>query len=136
MSRLFIGSIIIMRKLTESEQRLWDAVCKTVINSPRVRFKTLVSNNVERVAPSKYLDLHGMTQDQSYHNISCFIQQNFDAGQREIAIITGKGSNGVGSLKRLVPYWLSSTLKDKVHSYKVDPKNTGQVLVTLRKKAG
>lgn len=123
-----------MRKLTESEQKLWDAVCKTIINSPRVRFRTLVSNNIASRAPSKYLDLHGMTQDQAYHNISCFIQQNYDAGQKEIIIITGKGSNGTGSLKRLVPYWLSSTLKDKVRSHAVDSKNTGQIIVSLNKK--
>jgi len=125
-----------MRKLTESEQKLWNAVCQSVINSPRVRVKTLVNDNIIRACPSKYLDLHGMTQDQAYHNISCFIQQNYDANQREIVIITGKGSNGTGSLKRLVPYWLSSTLSDKVRSHRIDPKNTGQVLISLNKKVG
>ena len=120
-----------MRKLTESEKVAWAAVCKSVLDSPRIRFKTLMSEHVPSV--SKVIDLHGMTQDEAFTNIKSFLLNNRAARQYDVIIITGKGENGTGTLKRLVPFWLSSTLKNYIRSYSTDTKNIGQLVVTLKK---
>lgn len=52
------------------------------------------------------LDLHGMTQDQARAVLHGFIARACDDGARAVLIITGKGVQGDGILRRRVPDWL------------------------------
>lgn len=52
------------------------------------------------------IDLHGMTQTEAHAALNDFITHCHAAGKRHVAVITGKGSRGVGVLRRAVPHWL------------------------------
>ena len=54
------------------------------------------------------LDLHGMTAAQAERHLSRFINNALVDGKRCVLVITGKGANNNGVLKRLVPMWLKS----------------------------
>ncbi len=52
------------------------------------------------------LDLHGMTQEQARAVLHGFIARAHERGDRAVLIITGKGVQGDGILRRRVPDWL------------------------------
>ena len=54
------------------------------------------------------LDLHGKTQAEAHHALAAFIHSSFEAGQRCVLVITGRGlgPSGPGVLKSAVPRWL------------------------------
>ena len=54
------------------------------------------------------LDLHGATAAQAERRLSGFIDNAVRQGQRCVLVITGKGVEGTGVLRRLVPQWLKS----------------------------
>ena len=54
------------------------------------------------------LDLHGMTAAQAERRLSRFIDSASRAHHRCVLIITGKGRQGQGVLRRLVPQWLKT----------------------------
>ena len=54
------------------------------------------------------LDLHGATAAQAERRLSGFIDSAVRQGQRCVLVITGKGVEGTGVLRRLVPQWLKS----------------------------
>jgi len=61
------------------------------------------------------LDLHGMTAAQAERHLLRFINLAVGDGKRCVLVITGKGANNNGVLKRLVPMWLKSPpLGDKI----------------------
>ena len=60
----------------------------------------------EREALGGRLDLHGMTQDRARQALHGFIARAHDDGARAVLIITGKGVQGDGVLRRRVPDWL------------------------------
>ena len=52
------------------------------------------------------LDLHGMTQEQAHQALHEFIQRSYEGRRRCVLVITGKGEDGNGILKRMTPEWL------------------------------
>lgn len=52
------------------------------------------------------IDLHGMTQDRARFALLDFLQMAQRADHRIVLVITGKGSEGRGVLRRNVPEWL------------------------------
>ena len=54
------------------------------------------------------LDLHGLTAAQAERKLSGFIANAEAGGCRCVLVITGKGANGNGVLRRLVPLWLKT----------------------------
>ena len=54
------------------------------------------------------LDLHGLTAAQAERRLSGFIDSAVRQGSRCVLVITGKGVEGNGVLRRLVPQWLKS----------------------------
>lgn len=54
------------------------------------------------------LDLHGQTAAQAERRLARFVDSAGRAGQRCILVITGKGPDGKGVLRRLVPLWLKT----------------------------
>jgi len=53
------------------------------------------------------IDLHGMTQDRARSALLDFLQQSQGYDRRIVLVITGKGNDGRGILKRMVPQWLA-----------------------------
>ena len=54
------------------------------------------------------LDLHGMTAAQAERSLARFIDSASTAHHRCVLVITGKGREGQGVLRRLVPQWLKT----------------------------
>ena len=54
------------------------------------------------------LDLHGLTAAQAERRLARFVDQAARTGARCVLVITGKGSEGKGVLRRLVPLWLKT----------------------------
>ena len=53
------------------------------------------------------LDLHGLDQDKARAVLHGFIERQHAEGARAVLIITGKGVQGDGILRRRVPEWLA-----------------------------
>ena len=54
------------------------------------------------------IDLHGMTHDRARAALENYILRVWDEGCREVLVITGKGTQGDGVLRRFTPDWLSA----------------------------
>ena len=54
------------------------------------------------------LDLHGMDQDRAQAALNAFLHRAHEAGHRAALVITGRGVQGFGVLKRRAPEWLSA----------------------------
>jgi DNA-nicking Smr family endonuclease len=53
------------------------------------------------------IDLHGMDQDRARAALHGFLQRAHSDGLRAVLVITGKGVEGDGILKRRTPDWLA-----------------------------
>ncbi len=61
------------------------------------------------------IDLHGMTQDRARAALEAFLRRSHDDGARAVLVITGKGVQGDGVLRRRTPEWLADpALRDVV----------------------
>jgi DNA-nicking Smr family endonuclease len=54
------------------------------------------------------LDLHGLDQDRARKVLEGFLANAFNEGWRAVLVITGKGVQGDGILKRRAPEWLAA----------------------------
>jgi DNA-nicking Smr family endonuclease len=54
------------------------------------------------------LDLHGLDQDRARGALERFLTRAWDEGYRAVLVITGKGVQGDGVLKRRAPEWLAA----------------------------
>jgi len=54
------------------------------------------------------IDLHGMTQADAHAALDGFIGRAAGAGKRLLLVITGKGSDGDGILRRMLPRWINA----------------------------
>ena len=54
------------------------------------------------------LDLHGLDQDRAKVVLERFVARAWDEGYRAVLVITGKGVQGDGVLKRRAPDWLGA----------------------------
>ncbi|ACG76423.1 conserved hypothetical protein [Phenylobacterium zucineum HLK1] len=54
------------------------------------------------------IDLHGMTQDRARAALEAFLARAWDEGYRSVLVITGKGVQGDGVLRRHAPEWLAA----------------------------
>ena len=59
-----------------------------------------------RLSVDARIDLHGMTQDRARYALLDFLQMAQQADDRIVLVITGKGNDGTGVLRRNVPQWL------------------------------
>ena len=76
------------------------------------------------------LDLHGLTQNESYKKLKIFIDSNYKSGNRNLLVITGKGNkvdqelnkkknSSKGILRTSLPLWLEEySFKIKIISHK------------------
>lgn len=83
------------------------------------------------------IDLHGMTQDRARFALLDFLQMAQRSGDRIVLVITGKGNDGKGVLKRNVPIWLSlPQFKLLVNGFRISHSShggEGALYVRLRK---
>jgi DNA-nicking Smr family endonuclease len=54
------------------------------------------------------IDLHGMTYDQARGALEGFLRRAWEDGWRAVLVITGKGVQGDGVLRRATPEWLAA----------------------------
>jgi DNA-nicking Smr family endonuclease len=54
------------------------------------------------------LDLHGLTQDRARAVLEAFLRRAWDDGWRAVLVITGKGVQGDGVLRKRAPEWLGA----------------------------
>lgn len=62
----------------------------------------------EREEIGARIDLHGLTQDRALSGLEAFLQRSWNEGYRAVLVITGKGVQGDGVLRRRVPEWLGA----------------------------
>lgn len=62
----------------------------------------------EREEIGARLDLHGLDQDRARGVLERFLAQAWENGFRAVLVITGKGVQGDGVLKRRTPEWLAA----------------------------
>ena len=75
--------------------------------------KPIEPNRRHRIAKARdpigaRLDLHGLTQDRARATLEQFLARAWDEGFRAVLVITGKGVQGDGVLKRAAPEWLAA----------------------------
>jgi DNA-nicking Smr family endonuclease len=54
------------------------------------------------------IDLHGMDQDRARSALTAFVLDAHARQARAVLVITGKGADGEGVLRRRAPQWLSA----------------------------
>ena len=64
---------------------------------------------IKKIEPDISLDLHGYTLYSAKLLLQKFISNCYEKNIRNVLIITGKGQNNKGALKKEVPKWLSDT---------------------------
>lgn len=79
----------------------------------RERVDAIEPNRRHRIAREREeiggrIDLHGMTQDRARRALEAFLQRAWDDGWRAVLVITGKGVQGDGVLRRRAPDWLGA----------------------------
>ncbi|WP_397413648.1 Smr/MutS family protein [Phenylobacterium sp.] len=62
----------------------------------------------EREEIGARLDLHGLTQDRARTDLEAFLGRAWTEGWRAVLVITGKGVQGDGVLRRRTPEWLGA----------------------------
>ena len=73
-----------------------------------------------------FLDLHGLNQKEAKMQIKEFVRTAFFKKNRHIIVITGKGENNKGALKRQTPIWLSEEEISKyIIGYSISPQSLG-----------
>ena len=94
--------------------------------------------NQGKVKPDGVLDLHGYKLYDAKIILQKYIVNAYEENVRNILIITGKGQNNTGVLKKEVPLWLNDkVLTNLLVNYKIDPKyfgGEGALLVRIKNK--
>lgn len=84
------------------------------------------------------LDLHGMTQLEAHRALTAFVAGQHDSGRRCVLVVTGKGREGGGVLRAMVPQWLNGAeLRPRVLAFNyAQPRDGGDgaLYVLLRRR--
>lgn len=80
---------------------------------PRADLDPIEPRRKHRIAKAREpigarLDLHGLDQDRARGVLERFLARAWDEGFRAVLVITGKGVQGDGILKRRAPEWLAA----------------------------
>ena len=94
--------------------------------------------NKRRIEPDSIIDLHGLKLQEAKLILKKFVFQAFNNNKRNILIITGKGLNKTGVLKKEVPIWLNEReIKKILIRYENAPKSfggEGALIIRLKNK--
>tara|TARA_B100001063_G_C16610406_1_gene475431 strand:- start:277 stop:744 length:468 start_codon:yes stop_codon:yes gene_type:complete len=118
---------------------------KEVFSKPQKKLsqKTVSLNylkliNKGKIKPDGVLDLHGFKLQDAKTILQKYIVNAYEENVRNVLIITGKGQNNTGVLKKEVPSWLNDEiLTNLLVNYKIAPKNfggEGALLVRIKNK--
>ena len=127
--------------LTDEDKALWEAYTKTVKplkTKKSLGFKALFSPRHWFVRKQKQelpnvLDLHQMTLQEAFHIFNRFIEMHFNEHTPKVVVITGRGKNDQGQLKKEFSFWMEHTdIKGKIKSF--HKQNEGSFEIELRKK--
>jgi len=82
-------------------------------SKPRKELEGIEPNRRHRIAKAREeiggrLDLHGLDQERAKAVLEGFLQRAWNDGTRAVLVITGKGVQGDGVLKRRAPEWLAA----------------------------
>ena len=97
----------------ETPARIHPTLAKTKSARIRETLDAIEPNRRHRIAREREdigarLDLHGLTQDRARQVVERFLIRAWDEGYRAVLVITGKGVQGDGVLKRAAPEWLAA----------------------------
>ena len=91
-----------------------------------------------KIKPDGIIDLHGYKLKTGKIKLKSYIVKSYENNLRNILIITGKGFNNLGVLKKEVPIWLDDQeIKIFLISYEIAPSNyggSGALLVRIKNK--
>ena len=91
-----------------------------------------------KIKPDGIIDLHGYRLKTGKMKLENYIFKSYENNIRNIIIITGKGLNNLGPLKKEVPIWLENKdIKKFLIGYETAPKHfggTGALLVRIKNK--
>ena len=94
--------------------------------------------NKRKIEPDSIIDLHGFKLQEAKLILKRFVLQAFNNNKRNILIITGKGLNKTGALKKEVPIWLNEReIKKILIRYENAPKSfggEGALIIRLKNK--
>lgn len=95
-----------------------------ITNNTFKQFIKLLNKN--RIEPDGIIDLHGYNLKEAKIKLITYVFQAFNNNKRNILIITGKGLNKTGLLKKEVPIWLNQKeVKKILISYENAPRSFG-----------
>ena len=132
------NKIDITSNITNSKQMLLNKNKKNYIfNNTFDKFIKLL--NKRRIEPDGIIDLHGYKLKEAKIILKNYVFEAFNNNKRNILIITGKGLNKTGALKKEVPIWLNEReIKKILISYENAPKSfggEGALIIRLKNKA-
>ena len=79
-----------------------------------------------KIKPDGVIDLHGYSLKVGKQNLENYILKSYENNFRNILVITGKGLNNQGVLKKEVPVWLEEKkIKNYLISFEKAPNNNG-----------
>ena len=79
-----------------------------------------------KIKPDGVIDLHGYSLKVGKQNLESYILKSYENNLRNILVITGKGLNNQGALKKEVPVWLEEKkIKNYLISFEKAPNNNG-----------
>ena len=98
---------------TETAARIAPPKPAARLGKPRETLDGIEPNRRHRIAKEREdigarLDLHGMDQQRARAVLEGFLATAFHEGWRAVLVITGKGVQGDGVLKRRAPEWLAA----------------------------
>ena len=120
-----------------------DILTNTNQNNTRNIFKNKTFNRPKNFKENKLdqhvsLDLHGYTLYSAKVSLHKFLSNCYEKNVRNILIITGKGQNNSGALKKEVPKWLTDKFLNKhIVSFSFAPRHLGgegALLVRIKNK--
>ena len=95
-----------------------------IFNNTFEKFLKLL--NKRKTEPDGIIDLHGLKLQEAKLILKNYIFQAYNNDRRNILIVTGKGLNKTGVLKKEVPIWLNEReIKKILISFEIAPKSSG-----------
>ena len=93
--------------------RIDPAALKPAPKARRGALESIEPNRKHRIAGEREeiggrIDLHGLTQDRARAALEAFLVRAWNEGWRAVLVITGKGVQGDGVLKKRAPDWLGA----------------------------
>ena len=135
--KIYSNKININSNTINSNQTLQKKSKKNyVFNNTFDKFIKLL--NKRRIEPDGIIDLHGYKLKEAKLILKKYIFEAFNNNRRNILIITGKGLNKTGALKKEVPIWLNERdIKKILINYQNAPKSfggEGALIIRLKNK--